>query len=76
MGGTTGNHFHASHSESGVLSSNFQLDRERQCFCSNTKPAAQPDQRGRTPAPNASKAHRVPVYAIYYGAQDAGFSAD
>ena len=76
MGGATGNHFHTSYSESGVLSSNFQLDRERQFFCSNTKPAAPLDQRGRNPAPNASKAHRVPIYAIYHGAQDAGFSAD
>ena len=75
-GGATGNHFPFSYSESGVLSLNFQLDRERPCFCSNTKPAAQPGQRGPTPAPNPSKAHRPAVYANYYGAQDAGFSAD
>ena len=75
-GGANGNHFHISYSESGVLSLNFQLDIERQCFCWNTKPAALPGQRGPTPAPNASKANRVHVYAVYHGAQDAGISAD
>ena len=62
--------------ESGVLSLNFQLDRERPCFCSNTKPTAQPSQRAPTPPPNASKSHRPAIYANFYGAQDAGFSAD
>ena len=72
----TVNHFPFSYSESGVLSLNFQLDRERPYFCSNTEPAAPPDRRGLKLAPNASKAHRAAVYANYYGAQDAGFSAD
>ena len=75
-GGAAGSHFPLSYSESGVLSLNFQLDGERPCFCLNTKPAAQPFQRGPTPPPNTSEARRPAVYANYYGAQDAGFFAD
>ena len=75
-GGGTRYHFSSSYSESGVLSLNFHLDRERPCFSPTANLTALPGKRAPTPPPNSSKAHRVHVYAIYYGAQDAGFSAD
>ena len=75
-GGATENHFPFSYSESGVSSLNFHLDRERAWFSSTTKPAAPPGQMGSFLPPNPSKAHRPAVYANYYGAQDATFSAD
>ena len=76
MGGATGNYFSYSYSESGVLSLNFHLDRERPCFASTANLAAPPVQRGTAPTPNPSEAHSPAVYANYYGAQDAGFGAD
>ena len=75
-GGATGNHLPFSYSESGVLSLNFHLDRERPYFSSTTNLAKAAGKRGPTPPPNPSEAHSPTVYADYYGAQDAGFGAD
>ena len=68
VGGATSYHFPSSYSESGVLSLNFQLYRERSCFSSAANLAAPPGQRGPTPTPNPSEAHSPAVYANYYGA--------
>ena len=43
---------------------------------STAKPAAPPDQRDQAPSLITSKPHRPAVYANYYGAQDAAFSAN
>ena len=75
-GGATDNHFPFSYSESGVSSLNFHLDRERTWFSSTAKPAAPPGQAGSAPPPSPSKTYRPAVYADYYGAKDATFSAD
>ena len=77
-GGATDNQFPFlySESESGVSSLNFHLDRERTRFSSTAKPAAPPGQAGSAPPSNPSKTRRPAIYADYYGAKDATFSAD